>query len=205
MKNLTHAASLAAAIVLAGSATVLAQQPAPRAGPPQGTPAPQGQPEARRPGLGGPGMPGFAVAMFNPSHLLERREILGLTADQVTRISALENELKAAREKAETDAKPHREELEKALKSSSPDAAQVRTHAQAMMTAQQGAQLATLTTAVQAKAILTAEQRGRVQGWADGGPRMGLRRMGPAPRMAPGGPGGQPEGMRFRRRALRQI
>ena len=44
------------------------------------------------------------------------------------------------------------------------------------MQAEQAAQLATITGAAQAKSILTSEQRGRVQGWADHrGNRMGMR------------------------------
>src|SRR6267378_3123501 len=148
MKTFTYAAALAVTLGLLGGTTLGAQQPAPRQGPPAGAPEPQGQEMRRMPGPG-PGFPGFAVMMFDPSRLLERRELLGLTADQVTKLSGLENDLKTARDKAQTDAKPHREELEKLLQGSAPDVAQVRTHAQALMQAEQGAQLATLATSVQ--------------------------------------------------------
>jgi len=203
MKTFTYAAALAVTLGLLGGTTLGAQQPAPRQGPPAGAPEPQGQEMRRMPGPG-PGFPGFAVMMFDPSRLLERRELLGLTADQVTKLSGLENDLKTARDKAQTDAKPHREELEKLLQGSAPDVAQVRTHAQALMQAEQGAQLATLATSVQAKGILTPEQRGRVQGWAEGG-RMGLLRGRPRPGFGtegprgPGGPGGVRPLMRMRR------
>jgi len=192
MKTLMNAAALAATLGVLGTAPMTAQQPAPRQGPPAGGPPPQGQMEQPRMPGPGAGFPGFAVIMFDPSRLLERRETLALTADQVTRLSALETDLKTAREKAQTDAKPHREELEKLLQATAPDVAQVRTHAQALMQAEQGAQLATLATAVQAKGVLTPEQRGRVQGWAEGG-REGFRRMGGRPGIGPGagpGPGG---------------
>jgi len=178
-----------------------AQQPAPSR-----TPAPPPRADMPAPPMGGrlaPGgarVTGFAVGMFNPSHLLERRETLDLTPEQVTRLSTLETELRAAQEKTANDAKPQREELEKLLEQSAPDVTQVRTRAQALMQAEQAMRLATLTTAVQAKAVLTAEQRGRVQGWADGGRAVGMRRPGMAPRMRrPAGPGPQ----QFRRGMIR--
>src|SRR6185503_20523364 len=110
MKKFITGTTLAAALLASVADASNAQQPAPRQGPPPA--APQGQPEGPRrmgPGFGGPGGQGFAIGMFDPSHLLERRDVLNLTADQVTRLSGLENDLKAAREKAQTDSKPHRE------------------------------------------------------------------------------------------------
>ncbi|MSR06120.1 MAG: hypothetical protein EXR93_03480 [Gemmatimonadetes bacterium] len=214
MKKLSTGTMLALAFVATGVVSAHAQQPAPRQAPP-GAPQPpaEGQPRMQGPpGMGGPGGAGFAVGVFNPSLLLERRDVLNLTPDQVTRLSGLENDLKAAREKAQTDAKPHREELQKLLQQTAPDVAQVRTHAQALMQVEQGAQLNTLVTSVQAKAVLTPEQRGRVQGWADGGgrgmgpgrgmrPRMGGPGMG-GPGMG-GQPGDPPQGLRMRRGSRR--
>src|SRR2546425_3909172 len=165
MKTVMRTAILAGLIGL-GGANLAAQQPAPAPAPPAPRQGPGGPP------LGGEGMerrglPGFPLGTFSPTMLLERREALGLSADQVTRLSTLENEARQAREKAETDAKPHREELEKVWQQPAPDPAQIRTHFQAMTQAMQPAQLSALTTAAQAKAVLTPEQRGRVQGWAD--------------------------------------
>ena len=71
------------------------------------------------------------------------------------------------REKGQADGKPHREELEKLWQQPAPDVTQLRTHAQALMQVQQSVQIAAITTMAQAKTILTPEQRGRVQGWAD--------------------------------------
>jgi Spy/CpxP family protein refolding chaperone len=206
MKKLIHAAAVA--VSLAGSA-LMAQQPGPppssrQPGPPVGQPPTgeaqprgEGAPQMRRMGRPAPG--GIGMAVYSPTALLERRSMLNLTADQVTRLATLENDLKAARQKAETDAKPHRDELEKLWEQATPDVAQVRVHAQAMMQAQQAAQLLALTTTAQAKAVLTAEQRGRVQGWADargpGGQGRSFRRMSPG---SPGGPPG-PGARGFRR------
>jgi Spy/CpxP family protein refolding chaperone len=198
MKTFIQAAIVAASMT-AGS--LVAQQPAPIQ-PPAGARQP-GQPEGRGGERAeGPGRmerregpAGFRMMPFSPTALLDRREVLNLTADQVTKLSGLENDFKAAREKSEADAKPHREELEKLMQQTTPDVTQLRTHAQAMMQAEQTARLAGLMASVQAKAILNPEQRGRVQGWADArrfggsgrGRGMTPRRGGPQGRMGPGG------------------
>ena len=213
MKKLIHAAIAVA--VLTGSA-LSAQQPTPqprqpgaggpppangeapqrREGPPGGPGDRMGRGMPGMPGMPGmQGMPGMRMAIYSPTALLEKREALALTADQVTKLSTLENDLRAAREKAATDAKPHRDELAKLWEQSVPDVAQIRTHAQAMMQVEQTAQLAALLSTAQAKAVLTPEQRGRVQGWAEaggpegrGGPRGQMfRRQGPGPQ-GPGAP-----------------
>jgi Spy/CpxP family protein refolding chaperone len=188
MKTLMQTALLTA--LTAGA--LAAQQPAP---------APQNRQPAAPVGEGfermGPEMGpplGFGGRMFSPTALLERREVLNLSADQVSRLSSLENDFKTAREKAQADGKPHREELQKLWQQSAPDVTQLRTHAQALMQVQQSVQLAAITTMAQAKAVLTPEQRGRVQGWADSQGR--IRGMMMRRRLGGGGMGG---GMGFRR------
>lgn len=107
------------------------------------------------------------VAAFAPPHLLERREALGLSTEQVTRLEALAQDIKAAQEQAETEAATHREQLMAAWQQGEPDPGIVRQHAQAMMRAHQEAHLRRLEAAAGAKGLLTAEQRGRVAGWLD--------------------------------------
>jgi Spy/CpxP family protein refolding chaperone len=199
MKKLIYLAVIAGA--LAGN-ILAAQQPAPQAPPRQPGPPPGGPPQAGQ-SMERRGPPaGFRLGVFSPTMLLERREALNLTPDQVTKLSTMENDLKTARDKAETDARPHREELQKIMEQSTPDVAQIRTHAQAMMQAEQTARLAGLTTSAQAKAVLTAEQRGRVQGWAEsgrgGGPGAGRGRGMMFRRPGRGGP----DGPQFRRRPM---
>jgi len=187
MKTFMHTAILMAA----WTGALAAQQPAPQNRQPM---VPGGEPGFERMGPEFRPPLGFGGRMFSPTVLLERREVLNLSADQVSRLSTLENDFKAAREKAQADAKPHREELEKLWQQPTPDVTQLRTHAQALMQVQQGVHLTAITTMAQAKAILTPEQRGRVQGWADARGRMRgmmLRRFGQR-----GGMGG---GMGFRR------
>ncbi|MBI2071421.1 MAG: Spy/CpxP family protein refolding chaperone [Gemmatimonadetes bacterium] len=148
--------------------------------------AQQAQPPAQQPQpwrLGmGPGAlgvlgPGRQVGVYVPQHLVNRREALGLTPEQVARLEALAQEAKQASDKAEAEAKTHWDQLAELWKQATPDVNQVRTHAQAAMQAMQGARVAHLVAAAQAKAVLTAEQRGRVAGWADAGRMRMQQRM----------------------------
>ncbi len=117
---------------------------------------------------------GMGMGVYAPQRLVDRRDVLSLTPDQVSRLEALAQDTKLAREKADSAAKAHWDALADLWKQATPDVNQVRTHAQAAMQAMQGARLAQLLAAAQAKAVLTAEQRGRVAGWADAG-RMRMR------------------------------
>lgn len=141
----------------------------------QTQPPPAQQPLEERPGMRGIVGPGPQVGLYAPQHLVDRREALGLTPEQVSRLEHLAQETKQATDKAQAEAKTHWDQLAELWKQPTPDVSQVRTHAQAAMQAMQGARVAHLVAAAQAKAVLTAEQRGRVAGWADAG-RM---RMGP--------------------------
>jgi Spy/CpxP family protein refolding chaperone len=202
MKTLIQAAILTTACAVALAAQQPAPQPRQPGGPPAGGP-PEGQMRERmRPEFGPRG--GFAMMAFSPTALLEHREALSLTADQVTKLSTLETDLKTARDKARTDSKPHRDELQKLLEQSAPDVTQVRAHAQALMQAEQTGRLNAITTSVQAKAVLSPEQRGRVQGWADArGERMrggrGMFRRGGGDNMMRRGAPNRPMGFGFRR------
>ena len=162
---------------LALAAPLAAQNPPPP--PPREPPAP-----LQRPELMGRAM---EFGAYGPEPLVDRREALSLTPEQVSRLEALAQDARQAREKATADAKPHWDQLEDLWKQPAPDVNQVRTHAQAAMQAMQAARLAQLTAAAQAKAVLTPEQRGRVAGWADGA-RFRMRDRMEGPRMRMRGP-----------------
>ena len=104
---------------------------------------------------------------FAPDHLLMRKDALGLTAQQVTRLTALRDAAKTAHDAAEADAKTHMDALAQAMQASAPDTSAVRLHFQGAHAAMGKAHLTMLTAAAQAKALLTDEQRGRVNGWVD--------------------------------------
>jgi Spy/CpxP family protein refolding chaperone len=158
MKMTTGRVALALVLV---AAPLAAQQP----------PQPPQPPPGMGPRMGammGSGGGGMLMGMgYAPQLLVDRRDALGLTPDQVSRLEALAQQAKQARDKADSVAKGHRDALADLWKQDTPDVSQVRTHAQAAMQAMESAHLAQLTAAAQAKAVLTPEQRGRVAGWAD--------------------------------------
>ena len=102
-----------------------------------------------------------------PAHLLERKDVLALTTQQVTRLTALRDAAKAAHDAAEADVKTHHDALARTMAAPAPDTAAVRQHFQAAHAAMGNAHWAMLRAAAQAKAVLTEAQRGRVDGWAD--------------------------------------
>lgn len=107
----------------------------------------------------GPMMRGMA---FAPDHLLARKDALGLTSPQVTRLTAIRDAAKTAHDAAHTDAKTHMDAVALAMQAAAPDTNAVRVHFQAAHDAMGRAHLTMLTAAAQAKAVLTDDQRGRV-------------------------------------------
>lgn len=165
----TNTGRLALALTLA-AAPLAAQQP------PQPTP-PQQAPGAVAPRMGPMmGLGGGMGMGYAPGRLVDRREALALTPEQVSRLEALAQQAKLARDKADSLAKPHRDALADLWKQDTPDVNQIRSHAQAAMQAMESAHLAQLVAEAQAKAVLTPEQRGRVAGWNDGA-RMRMRQF----------------------------
>jgi Spy/CpxP family protein refolding chaperone len=115
----------------------------------------------------GPVGPGLAQGAFAPQMLLNRRERLELTDDQAKQLETLSAEVKAARDKADADTRPRQEKLAELWKAEKPDAAAIQAEMRALMQARQAAALTATGAAAKAKGLLTAEQRGRVEGWAD--------------------------------------
>jgi len=112
----------------------------------------------------GPMMRGMA---FAPNHLLMRKDALGLSAQQVARLTAIRDAAKTAHDAAHADAKTHMDALAQAMQAAAPDTGAVKLHFQAAHAAMGKAHWLMLAAAAQAKAVLTDEQRGRVNGWVD--------------------------------------
>ncbi len=104
---------------------------------------------------------------YHPNRLIARREALGLTPEQVQRLESLAQEVRRAREAADSIAQARRPQLQQLWREAAPNVEQLRSQAEAILQARQRAAIAALTAAAQAKALLTPEQRGRVAGWAD--------------------------------------
>jgi Spy/CpxP family protein refolding chaperone len=145
----------------------------------------------------GPGGLAFGAQAFAPRVLLNRREQLALTDDQAKQLEALAGELDQARDKMTTEQQAHREKMRALWTAEKIDVTALQAEARAGMQAAQAMELQTITNIAKAKALLTAEQRGRVEGWADS-QRWGMRRSGRGPAGAMGR--GPAMGMRGRMR-----
>ena len=125
---------------------------------------------------GMPGMMGHQMEMmgpmfrgmaFAPMHLLEHKDALELTPQQVTRLTALQDAAKGAHDAAQTEMQTHMQAMTTVMKAANPDTNQLKQHFQALQTAMGRAHWSMLSAAAQARGVLTDLQRGRVEGWAD--------------------------------------
>jgi len=110
--------------------------------------------------------PMMRAMAFTPDHLLARKDSLNLTPQQVTRLTALRDASKGAHDAAAAEAKAHMDAVGQALNVATPDTATVKMHFQAAHAAMGKAMWAMLAAAAQARAVLTDEQRARVDRWA---------------------------------------
>jgi Spy/CpxP family protein refolding chaperone len=175
---------LGTVLALAAAAPLSAQQPPPTQ-PPQGMrPRMQGQMQPRMQGPMGQGM-GMgmadhfgAVMAYSPRLLLNRKDQLNLTDDQVKQLETLSTDLQQSRAKADTALRAHHDKLMDLWKADRPDAAAIQNEARAGLQLRDNMAIAQLGAAAKAKALLTAEQRGFLQGWQDahrGGFGRGMR------------------------------
>jgi hypothetical protein len=102
--------------------------------------------------------PMMRAMAFTPERLLARKDSLGLTPQQVTRLTTLGA--------AAAEAKAHMDALAQTFQSASPDTAALRLHFQGAHAAMGKAHWTMLAAAAQAKAVLSDEQRARVERWA---------------------------------------
>jgi len=113
----------------------------------------------------GPGM--MKLMLYTPQHLLARKDALALTADQVTRLTALRDGSKGAQDAAMAEAQTHVKEMEGVANASKPDTSALKVHFQAAHDAMGKAHWAMVASAVQARGVLTDPQRVKVQAWGD--------------------------------------
>ncbi len=154
---------LFAAFVLGSGwlAPLAAQQPAPMMPGPMGRS--MGDPMALQDMMG----PMMQILLYTPQHLLARKDALGLTSDQVARLSTLRNAAQTGQDAAIGEAKGHVQAMQQAAASPTPDTVAVKTHFEAAHAAMGKAQWLALASAVQAKAVLTDAQRAKLKVWAD--------------------------------------
>jgi LTXXQ motif family protein len=106
--------------------------------------------------------PLMPIMAYTPDHLLEQRESLKLTSDQVTRLTAIRDAAKSTHDAAAADFKTHMGELSSAFKAAAPDTNALRPHFEAGHGAMGKAHWVMLAAAARAKAALTDDQRKKV-------------------------------------------
>jgi hypothetical protein len=106
--------------------------------------------------------PLMPIMAYTPDHLLDHRDSLQLTADQVTRLTTLRDAAKSSHDAAAADFKTHMDELSSAFQTASPDTNALRPHFAAAHDAMGKAHWAMLAAAAQARAVLTDAQRQKV-------------------------------------------
>ena len=103
---------------------------------------------------------------FDPARLLERKDSLGLSDQQMTQLAALENrdrpEMKATLQQIRTE----RAAIAAGLKADAPDTVLLKRHYEALHRAAGIAHWARVSASLQARSILTETQRSKVRGWA---------------------------------------
>ena len=109
--------------------------------------------------------PMMPIIAYTPDHLLARKHSLQLTADQVTKLTNIQNTAKSAHETAAADWKTHMNALDQAFQTASPDTATLRTHFDEAHAAMGKAHWTMLAAAAQARAVLTDAQRSKIDSW----------------------------------------
>lgn len=111
--------------------------------------------------------PIMTVMVYAPQHLLAHQDALGLTADQVARLTGLEDATKMAHDAALAEVKAHVQAIAQAADAAAPDTAVLKGHVAAAHAAMGKAQWTALASALQAKSVLNDAQRVKVKAWAD--------------------------------------
>ena len=134
----------------------------------RGPAGPRRQAVGHRMALGGPAQMGRQGRAFNPQFLLQRREALDLSEEQVTQLEALAAETRSTREALPATIREHADALREAWRAKMTDVEAIERHTRALLDEQQQAHLAAVTASARARGLLSAEQRGRTEGWVEG-------------------------------------
>lgn len=103
---------------------------------------------------------------FTPDHLLANKDSLKLTPQQITKLTTLRDAAKATHDASGAGVKTHMDAIAQAWTAAAPDTAALRSHFLAAHEGMGKAHWAMLAAAAQARSVLTAEQRARVDQWA---------------------------------------
>ena len=106
--------------------------------------------------------PMVRIIAYTPGSLLAHKDSLNLTADQVSKLTAIRDANRAGHDAAAADFKTHMDELTQAFQTAAPDTNALRPHFDAAHAAMGKAHWAGLSAAAQARALLTDAQRQKV-------------------------------------------
>lgn len=109
--------------------------------------------------------PMMRVIAFTPKHLLARRDSLKLTADQVSRLTNIQNTAKSAHDAGGADFRTHMGAVSQGFQAAAPDTMALRPHFDAAHAGMGKAHWAMVTAAARARAVLTDAQRQQVDAW----------------------------------------
>lgn len=121
--------------------------------------------------------PGVSGIPFAPGHLLHRSEPLELTEGQIAELTGLRDGLEAAGREARSGRSERQSRMHELLGSDDPDLSAIREEFTRNHTALGEFQWARIEAGVNARSLLTDEQRGRVQGWGQARRGNGGRQM----------------------------
>lgn len=105
---------------------------------------------------------GMALHAYQPDQLLEQRDTLGLSAEQVTRLEAIRKDAKAVHDQAMATHDQHHDQMMQVLQEARPDPAAVQTHFMGAHAAMGTAHWAEMDAGLKAMAVLTDAQRAKV-------------------------------------------
>jgi len=110
--------------------------------------------------------PMMRMMAYAPEHLLEQKETLHLTGDQVSQLTALGNAAKETHDAAARQAMMHLGEMEEVMHAAAPDTSAVKHHLDAAHRYMGDAMWAMMRSAARARALLTDAQRAQVDDMA---------------------------------------
>ena len=108
--------------------------------------------------------PVWEAMTFCPSRLLDQKEVLELTAQQEAKLEDLLESAQRAIEAVQSEARKGSDALARALRQTKPDVKEVERRFGVLHAALGNAHLIRLRTSIQARAVLTGEQREKVIG-----------------------------------------
>ncbi len=110
--------------------------------------------------------PMMGAMAFQPDQILSKKDSLNLTAAQVSRLTSLQDAAKKAHEDCAAAAKPHLDAIAQRLGATAPDTAALKEHFDAAHAAMGKGHWSMFAIAMQARAVLSDDQRSRVERWA---------------------------------------